>query len=50
MATALAPGNESEDRDGIPFFAPHEKVYPRSVRGPIRRVKWAVLIACLALY
>jgi cytochrome c oxidase accessory protein FixG len=50
MATAVAHPGESEDRDGIPLFAPHEKVYPRSVRGPIRRIKWGVLIACLALY
>jgi cytochrome c oxidase accessory protein FixG len=50
MATALARGNEGDDRDDIPLFAPHEKVYPRSVRGPIRRIKWAVLIVCLALY
>ena len=35
---------------GIPLFAPHEKVYPRSVQGPIRRIKWLVLAACLSAY
>ncbi|MBV8652904.1 MAG: 4Fe-4S binding protein, partial [Alphaproteobacteria bacterium] len=42
--------HEELDREGIPLFAPHEKVYPRSVRGRIRRIKWAVLTLCLGLY
>jgi cytochrome c oxidase accessory protein FixG len=50
MTTALLHAPDAEDKEGIPLFAPHEKVYPRAVRGPIRRVKWAVLIVCLALY
>ena len=50
MDTVLKPTANEEDSEGVPFFAPHEKVYPRSVRGPIRRIKWAVLIACLSLY
>ena len=50
MATAAVRAREEEEKDDIPFFAPHEKVYPRSVKGPLRRLKWAVLIACLALY
>jgi cytochrome c oxidase accessory protein FixG len=50
MATALAPHPGEEDKDGIPLFAPHEKVYPRAVRGTMRRSKWAVLVACLSLY
>jgi cytochrome c oxidase accessory protein FixG len=41
---------EEKDHEGIPLFAPHEKVYPHSVKGPIRRLKWAVLAVCLALY
>jgi cytochrome c oxidase accessory protein FixG len=50
MTTAPAPAQDAQDHEGIPLFAPHEKVYPRSVRGPIRRLKWAVLTLCLALY
>src|SRR5471030_2613883 len=50
MTTALLHAPDAEDKEGIPLFAPHEKVYPRAVRGPIRRIKWAVLIVCLALY
>src|SRR5579862_8183164 len=33
-----------------PFFANRVRVYPRAVRGPLRRIKWAVLILCLAAY
>src|SRR4051812_5931005 len=38
------------DARGIPLFAPHEHVYPKSVKGPVRRIKWAVLCVCLAVY
>ncbi|HXZ01190.1 MAG TPA: cytochrome c oxidase accessory protein CcoG [Stellaceae bacterium] len=47
---APAHAQEAHDQEGIPLFAPHEKVYPRSVRGSVRRVKWAVLAVCLTLY
>jgi len=50
MMDMLAPAHEEHDHEGIPLFAPHEKVYPRRVRGPVRRLKWAVLTVCLALY
>jgi cytochrome c oxidase accessory protein FixG len=50
MQSVLAPRQDEQDLSGIPLFAPHEKVYPRRVRGPIRRIKWAVLTVCLALY
>jgi cytochrome c oxidase accessory protein FixG len=33
-----------------PLYADRTKVYPRAVSGTMRRVKWAVLILCLALY
>jgi cytochrome c oxidase accessory protein FixG len=38
------------DADDIPLFAPTKKVYPQGVRGPFRRVKWAILGICLAVY
>jgi cytochrome c oxidase accessory protein FixG len=50
MEGSLAPLRDEHDEEGIPLFAPHEKVYPRRAQGPIRRLKWAVLIACLSLY
>ena len=33
-----------------PLYAARVKVYPRKVRGLYRSIKWAVLIACLAVY
>jgi cytochrome c oxidase accessory protein FixG len=33
-----------------PLYATRQKVYPKAVQGTVRRAKWAVLIACLALY
>jgi cytochrome c oxidase accessory protein FixG len=50
MDGTLAHMRDEQDHEGIPLFAPHEKVYPRGVTGPLRRVKWAVLVACLSLY
>jgi cytochrome c oxidase accessory protein FixG len=50
MSTVETRERAAEEKDEIPFFAPHEKVYPRAVKGPIRRLKWAVLTSCLALY
>jgi cytochrome c oxidase accessory protein FixG len=40
------------DMDGaeIPLFAPHERIYPKAVKGPVRRIKWLILILCLAIY
>ncbi|HQT78229.1 MAG TPA: cytochrome c oxidase accessory protein CcoG [Rhodopila sp.] len=32
------------------LLASHVKVYPKAVHGPVRKVKWAILIACLAVY
>ena len=50
MSMAWVKSRDEEDKEGIPLYAPHDKVYPRRVRGPIRRLKWAVLFACLSLY
>ena len=38
-----------EDPQGS-LYASHQKVYPRSVKGTVRQVKWAVLWLLLALY
>ncbi len=35
---------------GQPLYANRQKVYPKAVRGPVRRAKWAVLALCLGLY
>jgi cytochrome c oxidase accessory protein FixG len=47
------PATESwrgESGEDVPFFADRQKVYPRKVKGRVRTIKWAVLIACLAVY
>jgi cytochrome c oxidase accessory protein FixG len=35
---------------GEPLYANRVRVYPKSVHGPLRRLKWAILIVCLAVY
>jgi len=39
-----------EEQKQQPLYAGRVKVYPKSVRGTIRRIKWAVLIVLLGLY
>lgn len=47
-----APANHGGDSGGdlVSLFAERVKVYPAKVHGPIRRLKWAVLITLLGLY
>jgi cytochrome c oxidase accessory protein FixG len=45
----LTPTNAEAD-DDIPLFAASAKVYPQSVSGPFRRLKWAILGICLGIY
>jgi cytochrome c oxidase accessory protein FixG len=47
----MAPhdGIDTSDR-GVPLFAATPKVYPKSVHGPMRRLKWSILAFCLAVY
>ena len=35
---------------GDHLYANRVRVYPKSVHGPVRNVKWAVLIVCLGVY
>ncbi len=37
------------DFDG-PLYAPAKKVFPQSVNGTFRRIKWALLVFCLSVY
>jgi len=32
------------------FYADRVRVYPAAVGGPVRRIKWALLVLCLAVY
>ena len=36
--------------DGGPLYAPRHKIYPQSVHGTFRRIKWAVLAVTLGIY
>jgi cytochrome c oxidase accessory protein FixG len=51
--TAVAPQEDVESRreqKDSPLYAGRINVYPRAVHGPVRRIKWAVLIVLLAVY
>ncbi len=36
--------------DDAPLYAPRRQIYPQSVHGTFRRIKWAVLIVTLGVY
>ena len=36
--------------DDIPLYAPRRKIYPQSVRGTFRNIKWALLLVTLGVY
>ena len=36
--------------DDIPLYAPRRKIYPQSVHGTFRKIKWAVLVVTLGIY
>ena len=45
-----APFMSSTDESDIPLYASARKVYPQSVKGLYRNIKWAVLAICLGIY
>jgi cytochrome c oxidase accessory protein FixG len=45
------PVNHADlDGDLAPLYAARKAIYPQSVSGTFRNIKWALLIACLAVY
>jgi cytochrome c oxidase accessory protein FixG len=45
------PVNHADlDGDPAPLYAARKAIYPQSVSGTFRNIKWALLIACLAVY
>ena len=52
MSIRWAEGSEVSigEAEDLPLFAASKKVYPQSVSGPFRRLKWALLVLCLAIY
>jgi len=47
---AASPPTAPEPEEDIPPYAPRRKIYPQSVAGTYRRIKWALLIATLGIY
>jgi cytochrome c oxidase accessory protein FixG len=39
-----------QEAAGQHLYANRVRVYPKAVRGPLRRIKWAILIVCLSIY
>ena len=48
-AAQAEAGGEGADDDG-PLYAPRRNIYPQSVHGKFRRIKWAVLGVTLGIY
>ncbi|HWK97970.1 MAG TPA: cytochrome c oxidase accessory protein CcoG [Pseudolabrys sp.] len=50
-AAAAPPSPPADDDiDDIPLYAARRKIYPQSVHGTFRRIKWAVLLVTLGIY
>ena len=49
LVAAAEVGGPPPD-DDIPLYAPRRKIYPQSVHGTFRRIKWAVLLVTLGIY
>jgi len=47
---AAAEVGDPPPGDDIPLYAPRRKIYPQSVHGTFRNIKWAVLLVTLAIY
>src|SRR5262245_34510784 len=49
MNHAVNPEELQFDDDG-PLYVARKKVYPQSVTGTFRRIKWALMLVCLGVY
>ena len=50
MSTTTQTHGEGDEQVSKSLFAVHEKVYPKSVAGKYRKLKWAALVILLAIY
>jgi cytochrome c oxidase accessory protein FixG len=50
VVTEIDAVSTRTQRAAMPLYATRIKVYPKDIKGTFRRVKWAVLVACLAIY
>lgn len=48
MKVETVPGGGAGQSDSL--YEDHKKVYPAAVQGTFRKIKWGLLIACLAVY
>ena len=49
VAQAEVVADEPRQSEG-PLYLPRQKIYPQSVRGRYRNIKWAVLLVTLGIY
>src|SRR5438270_971613 len=49
MNKMVSPGDLLMDDDG-PLYVAHKKVYPQSVSGTFRNIKWRLMAVCLGIY
>lgn len=47
---AAEPVTTSTDDDDLPLYAPSKRIFPQSVRGRYRTIKWTVLAITLGIY
>ncbi len=47
---AAAEAGAPPPGDDAPLYAPRRKIYPQSVQGTFRRIKWALLLVTLGVY
>src|SRR6186713_2433005 len=50
MNKPVNPNDLTSDDDYGPLYAARKKVYPQSVSGPFRRIKWGLIAFCLGVY
>ncbi|MGY4485567.1 hypothetical protein ACVWWR_004758 [Bradyrhizobium sp. LM3.2] len=50
MNKAVNPNELTSDDDYGPLYAARKKVYPQSISGTFRRIKWGLMAFCLGVY
>jgi cytochrome c oxidase accessory protein FixG len=50
MNKAIAATDLQSDDDDGPLYVARKKVYPQSVSGTFRRIKWGLMAGCLGIY
>jgi cytochrome c oxidase accessory protein FixG len=50
MNKTVNPSDLTSDDDNGPLYAARKKVYPQSVSGTFRRIKWGLMAFCLGVY